>query len=36
MSLPEMVPVGLEDDLFLRMDDDDDEKELMVSMESSL
>ena len=38
MSSPEMVPVGLENDLLLRMpvDDDDDEKGPLVSTESSL
>ena len=36
MSLSVMVPVGLENDLRLRRDVDDDEKGFLVSTESSL
>ena len=36
MSSSEMVSVGLEIDLILRIDDDDDEKGLLVSTERFL
>ena len=36
MSSPEMVSVGLEIDLILRIDDDDDEKGLLLSTERFL
>ena len=36
MSFSEIVPVGLENNLRLRREDDDDEKGFLVSTESSL